>query len=168
MKALRQFTIYDLRFTSKNIFARIAPWLPIISLSLPRIMRVHLCADVAVGNVRFVDDEELLDGLGLFAHLLKHAAEVVDEILFLLVELRTFLDCVLERADGGIIHAAFGKRLRQQAHRRDALVRVALRLLKFRDGLADLARLKIELAQFEADGEVGGILFNTLLRLGEL
>jgi hypothetical protein len=49
-------------------------------------MGMHLGTHVAVGSIDFVDDEKLFDSLGLLAHLLEHAAEVVDEVLLFLVK----------------------------------------------------------------------------------
>ena len=47
-------------------------------------------------------------------------------------------------------------------------MRVALRFLKFRDRLANIAGLKIQHAQFKLDGEVGRVFLDALLGLGEL
>ena len=131
-------------------------------------MRIHLRANVAVGHVGFVDDEELFDGLGLFAHLLEHAAEIVDEVFLFVVERGLFLDGVLEGAHGGIVHVPLGETLCEHAHGGEALVGVALRLLKFCRGLADLTGLEIQLAQLKFDGEVGGVFLGALLGFGEL
>ena len=70
--------------------------------------------------------------------------------------------------DGEVVHLPFRIALREVIHRGDALVRIALRLLKFLDRLADLAGLEIQHAHFEADGQVGGKFFHALLAFRDL
>src|SRR5665213_1370511 len=98
--------------------------------SLPGIIRIHLRADVAVADVRFVDDLELLDGLLFFAHAFQHAAEVVNQVLLFLVKAGLFLDGVLQRARREVEHFPFRKTLREITHRGEPFVRILLRLLK--------------------------------------
>ena len=111
--------------------------------------------------------EELFDGLGFFAHLFEHAAEVVDQILLFVIERGFFLDGVLEGAHGGVVHAALGEALGEITHGRNALVGILLGFLEFADGFANHAGFKIQLAQFEPDAHVGGIFFHPLPAFGQ-
>jgi len=55
----------------------------------------HLGGNILVARVHFVNLFELFDGFVFLAHAFEHAAKVVDQVLFLLVENGLFLDRVL-------------------------------------------------------------------------
>src|SRR6266511_4546283 len=114
--------------------------------SLPRIKRIHLRRAVLVTDVGFVNQFELLDGFLLFAPPFQHAAERINKFLLFVVERQLFLDGVLQRAGGEVVHAAASEALPKVTHSLDSPVRIVLGLLKLGNRLADLACLEVKLA----------------------
>ena len=74
----------------------------------------------------------------------------------------------MQRARGQLEHLPLGEALRQVVHRGNAPVGVALGLLELLDGLADLPRLEVKLAQLEPDLQVRREPLRALLALGQL
>ena len=72
---------------------------------------------VPVADFHLVDELELLDRLVLLPHALQHAAEVVDQLLLLIVEDQLLLQCVLQGAGRQVEHLPLGEALRQVIHR---------------------------------------------------
>lgn len=146
---------------------RLQRWVCLFGGLLLGVVGVDLGGDVAITNVRFVDQLVGFDGFGRFPGTLQNVGEVIKKFLFLVIEGCLLLDSGLEGAGGEVMEATLREALAEVIESLDAMPGVGLGFLEFGDGFVVFADPEKEQAEIEPDLEVVGIAFGELSCLAE-